>query len=357
MERKLTKGNIALAEGAIQAGCRFYFGYPITPQNDIPEYLAKKLPKAGGTFIPAESEIASINMIMGAAASGKRAMTSSSGPGISLMQEGLSYMAGSEIPCVVVNIMRCGPGLGGIAPTQGDYNQAVHGGGHGDYRNIVLAPASVQEMFDLTIKAFELADTYRNPAMIIADAMIGQFQEPCRLIPEKPVNIPEKPWALTGRKGREPQLLKSLYLGDNEQEEHNLLLKQKYDEIQEKEVMFEASHLDDAEIMIIAFGTPSRVAKTAINEAREAGIKVGLLRPITLFPFPFKEIYEYSSRIKNILVVEMNTGQMVRDVRIAAHKDAKISFYGRPGGGFPFPDDVIAEIKKALREVEYERSF
>jgi 2-oxoglutarate ferredoxin oxidoreductase subunit alpha len=347
-ERKLTKGNIALAEGAIQAGCKFYFGYPITPQNDIPEYLALNLPKVGGTFIPAESEIASINMVMGAAASGQRAMTSSSGPGISLMQEALSYMAGSDIPSVVVNIMRCGPGLGGIAPTQGDYNQAVHGGGHGDYHNIVLAPASVQEMFDLTIKAFELSDKYRNPAMVIADAMIGQFQEPCRLTPEKPVVIPDKPWALTGRKGREPQLLKSLYLADGEQEAHNLVMKAKYDTIRENEVMLETDQLDDAELMIVAFGTPSRVAKTAIKHARSQGIRVGLLRPITLFPFPVREINEYSSRIKNVLVVEMNTGQMLQDVQISAHRDAKISFYGRPGGGVPFPDDILNEIKNAI---------
>ncbi|HSV98085.1 MAG TPA: 3-methyl-2-oxobutanoate dehydrogenase subunit VorB [Spirochaetota bacterium] len=347
-EKKLTKGNIALAEGSIQAGCLLYFGYPITPQSDIPEYLAQNLPKIGGTFVQAESEIASINMVMGASASGRRTMTSSSGPGISLMQEGLSYLAGSELPAVIVNIMRCGPGLGGIAPTQGDYNQAVHGGGHGDYRNIVLAPGSVQEMFDLTIKAFELADKYRNPTMIIADAMIGQFQEPCRLTPEKPVELAEKPWALTGRKGRDPRLVKSLYLGDYEQEEHNLLLKKKYDEIQDNEVMVEMKNLDDAELIIVAFGTPSRVAKTAIGLAREEGLKVGLIRPITLFPFPVNEIYEHSARVKNVLVVEMNTGQMVRDVRIAAHKDAAIHFYGRPGGGFPFPDDVLNEIKTAL---------
>lgn len=347
-DRVLTKGNIALAEGALQAGCRFYFGYPITPQNDIPEYLARELPKRNGVFIPAESEIASINMVMGAAASGKRAMTSSSGPGISLMQEGLSYMAASDTPCVVVNIMRVGPGLGGIAPTQGDYNQAVHGGGHGDYHNIVLAPASVQEMFDLTIKAFELADRYRNPAMIIADAMIGQFQEPCRLTPKEPVVLPDKPWALTGRAGRKPQLIKSLYLGDGEQEEHNLVMKAKYDVIREKEPLFETRELDDAEIMIVAFGTPSRVAKTAIRAARIMGIKAGLLRPITLFPFPEKAVYEYSSRIRHILVVEMNTGQMVRDVKIAAHPGAKISFYGRPGGGMPFPDDIVRELQKAL---------
>ncbi len=347
-ERTLTKGNIALAEGAIQAGCRYYFGYPITPQNDIPEYLARRLPKVNGVFIPAESEIASINMVMGAAASGKRAMTSSSGPGISLMQEALSYMAGSDIPCVVVNIMRVGPGLGGIAHTQGDYNQAVHGGGHGDYHNIVLAPASVQEMFDLTIKAFELADKYRNPAMIIADAMIGQFQEPCRLTPKEPVVMPEKPWALTGRAGRTPQLLKSLYLADGEQEKHNLVMKAKYDRIRENEVLYETRDLDDAEIMIVAFGTPSRVAKTAIRAARLMGIKAGLLRPITLFPFPEKEIHEYSKRIKKILVVEMNNGQMVRDVKIAADRDCDISFYGRPGGGTPYPDDIVNELKKAL---------
>ena len=347
-ERKLTKGNIALAEGAIQAGCRFYFGYPITPQNDIPEYLAKNLPRVGGTFIPAESEIASINMVMGAAASGARAMTSSSGPGISLMQEGFSYMAGSEIPGLVVNIMRCGPGLGGISPTQGDYTQAVHGGGHGDYRNIVLAPASVQEMFDLTIRGFELADKYRMLAVILADAMVGQFQEPCRLVPDHSVETPQKPWALTGRAGRKPQLLKSLYLGPGEQETHNLDLKAKYDIVREKEVLYEEKYMDDAEIMIVAFGTPSRIAKTAMAMARDKGINVGLLRPITLFPFPEKRIEELSRKVPNILVVEMNNGQMLTDVKLAAHRDAKISFYGRPGGGIPYPDEVLGEIMKAM---------
>ena len=346
--KKLTKGNIALAEGAIQAGCRYYFGYPITPQNDIPEYLAKNLPKVGGTFIPAESEIASINMVLGAGASGQRAMTSSSGPGISLMQEGLSYLAGSEVPGLVVNIMRCGPGLGGISPTQGDYNQAVHGGGHGDYRNIVLAPASVQEMFDLTIKAFELADKYRMMSVIIADAMVGQFQEPCRLTPEKPVVIPDKPWALTGRAGRKQQLIKSLYLGPGEQEAHNLDLQRKYDEVKKNEVMCEEKYLDDADLMVVAFGTPARIAKTAIRMAREQGMKVGILRPITLYPFPEKQVLRHSTRIKKILVVEMNTGQMLNDVKISAHKDASISFYGRPGGGIPFPNDVLNEMRKAM---------
>jgi len=350
MDRRLTKGNIALAEGAIQAHCRYYFGYPITPQNDIPEYLSRNLPKVGGVFIPAESEIASINMVMGAAASGKRAMTSSSGPGISLMQEALSYMAGSDIPCVVVNIMRSGPGLGGIAPTQGDYSQAVHGGGHGDYHSIVLAPASVQEMFDLTIKAFELADTYRNPAMIIADAMIGQFQEPCRLTPREPVVVPDKPWALTGCKGRAPQLLKSLYLADGEQEAHNLVMKQKYDIIRDREVMYETRHLEDAELMIVAFGTPARIAKTAIENLRARGIRAGLLRPISLFPFPVHQVHDFSVRIKKILVVEMNTGQMLRDVQISAHRDSRIFFYGRPGGGVPYPDDIEAQVVAALEE-------
>ncbi|MBN2077983.1 MAG: 3-methyl-2-oxobutanoate dehydrogenase subunit VorB [Spirochaetes bacterium] len=348
-EKRLTKGNIALAEGALQAGCRFYFGYPITPQNDIPEYLARHMPRVGGTFIPAESEIASINMVLGAGASGERAMTSSSGPGISLMQEGLSYMAGSEIPGLVVNIMRCGPGLGGISPTQGDYNQAVHGGGHGDYRNIVLAPASVQEMFDLTIRGFDLADKYRMVTVILADAMVGQFQEPCRLTPEKPVVIPEKPWALRGRSGREPMLLKSLYLGPGEQESHNLDLRAKYDEVEKNEVLCEEWSLDDAELMVVAFGTPSRIAKTAIRMAREKGIRVGLLRPITLFPFPAERILFHSGKIGKVLVVEMNTGQMLNDVRINADRGAAISFYGRPGGGIPFPNEVLAEIEKALR--------
>jgi len=346
--RVLTKGNIALAEGAIQAGCRFYFGYPITPQNDIPEYLSKHLPKVGGTFIQAESEIASINMILGASAAGARAMTSSSGPGISLMQEGFSYLAGSELPAVIVNIMRIGPGLGGIAPTQGDYNQAVHGGGHGDYHNIVLAPASCQEMFDLTIKAFELSDKYRNPAMILADAMVGQFQEPCRLTPKEAVIIPDKPWALTGANGRPAQLIKSLFLGPGEMEIHNLDLKQKYDAMEQNEIMYETRYLDDADVMIIAFGTPSRIAKTAIQLLRQEGVRAGLLRPITLFPFPSEAIHEYSQRIHKVLVVEMNTGQMLRDVELACHNGTKVYFYGRPGGGIPFPDDIMREVKKIV---------
>jgi 2-oxoglutarate ferredoxin oxidoreductase subunit alpha len=347
-EPQLVKGNVALAEAAIQADCRYYFGYPITPQNDIPEYLSEHLPKVGGIFIQAESEIASINMVMGASASGVRAMTSSSGPGISLMQEGMSYMAGSEIPCIVVNIMRCGPGLGGISPTQGDYFQATRGGGHGDYYNIVVAPASVQEMFDLTIKAFELADKYRNPAMILADAILGQMKEPAVLEPREPVRFFDKPWSLTGSSDRDPQYLKTLYLSDGEQEAHNLELKQKYDEIREKEVLYEAKALDDAELLVVAFGTASRIVKTAMNMAKGEGINVGLIRPITLFPFPTRTIHEASQRIPRVLVVEMNTGQMLTDVQVAAHKGAEIFFYGRPGGGVPTPEEVLEEMKRSL---------
>ena len=347
-EPQLVKGNIAIAEASIKAGCRHYFGYPITPQNDIPEYLSKHLPEWGGTFVQAESEVASINMVMGASASGVRTMTSSSGPGISLMQEGMSYMAGSEIPCLVVNIMRCGPGLGGISPTQGDYFQATRGGGHGDYYNIVLAPASVQEMFDLTIKAFELADKYRNPAMILADAILGQMKEPAVLEPREPVESFDKPWATTGATGREPQYLKTLYLSDGEQEAHNLELKEKYDEIREKEVMYEAKGLEDAELLVVAFGTASRIVKTAMNLAKEEGLRIGLIRPITLFPFPSVAIHEASKRIPKVLVVEMNTGQMLIDVQISTHKEAETFFYGRPGGGVPTPEEVLEEMKRSI---------
>ena len=349
-EKTLLKGNIALARGAIAAGCRYYFGYPITPQNDIPEYLSGELPKIGGTFIQAESEIASINMVMGASAAGARVMTSSSGPGISLMQEGMSYMAGSELPALVVNVMRTGPGLGGIAPTQGDYFQATRGGGHGDYFNIVLAPASVQEMFDLTIKAFELSDKYRNPAMILCDAILGQMKEPVILEDREDIIPPAKSWALTGSEGRNPQLVKTLYLSDGEQEAHNLELKEKYDHLKKDEVLFESQGLDDPDIVVVAFGTVSRIAKTAIHMTKAEGLKVGLIRPITLFPFPSQVIRETAKRIPRILVVEMNTGQMVQDVKLSIEDKVKLRFYGRPGGGIPTPEDILKEIKVMLHE-------
>ena len=349
-ERVLLKGNIALAKGAIAAGCRYYFGYPITPQNDIPEYLSGELPMVGGTFIQAESEVASINMVLGASAAGARVMTSSSGPGISLMQEGMSYMAGSELPGLIVNVMRVGPGLGGIAATQGDYFQATKGGGHGDYFNIVLAPASVQEMYDLAIKAFELSDKYRNPAMILCDAILGQMKEPVALEEGEEVFLEAKPWALDGAKGRKPQFLKTLYLSDGEQEAHNLELKEKYDRIREEEVIFEGKGLEDCAIVVVAFGTVSRIVKTAIQMASKEGIKVGLVRPITLFPFPASIIRETAKKTPRIMVVEMNTGQMLEDVKLSIENGVKLGFYGRPGGGIPTPEEILKEIKVMLDE-------
>ncbi len=331
---------------AIDAGCLLYFGYPITPQNEIPEYLSKHLPPLGGGFIQAESEIASINLLLGASATGMRAMTSSSSPGISLMQEGISYMAGSELPGLIVNISRSGPGLGGISPSQGDYFQATRGGGHGDYRMIVLAPSTVQEMYDLTFLAFDLADKYRNPAMILGDALIGQMKEP--LIRKKPegMALPPKDWALTGAKGRKPNRLKSLYLQDGELSEHNWKLHQKYEQMKKEEVRFESFWVEDAQLVIAAFGSMARVSKTSVELAREEGMKVGLFRPITLFPFPGNALYDLSQRIKLFLTVELNTGQMVEDVKLSVARDAQVYFYGRPPGSLPTPEDVLEEIKK-----------
>jgi len=345
----MMKGNEAIAEGAMRAGCRYYFGYPITPQNDIPEYLSRELPKIGGTFIQAESEIASINMLMGAAAGGARAMTSSSGPGISLMQEGISYMAGSELPGLVVYISRVGPGLGGIAPTQGDYKQVTAGGGHGDYYTISLAPASVQEMFSLTQKAFELADKYRNPAVLLADAILGQMKEPVEIGPRPKnlkVELPHKDWSLEGNKGRKSNLVKSLFLGDGEMEVQNWKLFEKYKKLKEEDTYFEEIGTEDAELLIVAYGSCSRMAQSGIDLAREAGMKVGLLRPITIFPFPEKAVAEASKRINKVLVIEMNTGQMVKDVKVNVDRAADVFLYARPGGGLPTPDDILEQIKK-----------
>jgi len=345
----MMKGAEAIAEGAIHAGCRYYFGYPITPQNDIPEYLSRELPKVGGTFIQAESEVASINMVLGAAAGGARVMTSSSGPGISLKQEGISYLAGSELPGVIAYISRIGPGLGGIAATQGDYKQVTAGGGHGDYYTIALAPASVQEMFELTKKAFDLADKYRNPAVVLADAILGQMKEPVEIGPRpalEDIEMPEKPWALTGNKGRGSNLVKSLFLGDGEMEVQNWKLYEKYEKLKKEDTYHEELWLDDAELVIVSFGSCSRMVLTGIEMAREQGLKVGLLRPITIYPFPEKAVAEFSKRIPKVLVIEMNTGQMVKDVKVAADRGAEVFFYGRPGGGMPTPDDVLAEIRK-----------
>lgn len=344
-ETVFVKGNEAIAMGAIEAGCRFYFGYPITPQNEIPEYMAKHLPSVGGTFIQAESEIASINMLLGAAATSARAMTSSSSPGISLKQEGISYMCGSQIPGVIVNMSRSGPGLGGISPSQGDYFQATRGGGHGDYRTIVLAPNSVQENYDLTMKAFDLADKYRNPVVLLGDALLGQMKEPL----EKHRYIKKKfnrDWILTGAKGRNPRVLKSLYLSEGELTDHNWMLYKKYQHMK-REIMFETQFLEGARLVVVAFGSVARILKTSVHMARERSMKVGLFRPITLYPFPYAALDEISFSVENFFAVELNTGQMVEDLKLAVgHKKNQVDFYGRPPGSIPSPDELLHEIKK-----------
>jgi len=348
-ERILTKGNEALSMGAIKAGCLYYFGYPITPQNEVPEYMSRVLPGLGGEYVQAESELAAINMVMGASALGVRSMTSSSSPGISLMQECLSYMAGQELPAVIVNVVRCGPGLGGIAASQSDYFQAVKGGGHGDYKLIVLAPASVQEMYDHTMMAFHLADRYRNPVLVLADAVLGQMQEPIVEREEVPPE-PRKPWALDGAKNRPMRYLKSLYLKEGELEAHNKLLQEKYREIQKHEVRYEDYLMDDARLVLAAFGTSARIVRTAVNMAREKGMKVGLFRPVTVYPFPKVQLKAISEKVKKFLVVEMNTGQMVEDVRLSVTGDTDVQFYGRPGGGIPTPLEVLEQIEKKYSE-------
>ena len=348
--REFMKGNEAICVGAIAAGCRYYYGYPITPQNDIPEYMAAHLPARGGTFLQAESEVATINFILGTSASGKRVMTSSSGPGISLMQEGLSYMAGSELPAVIVNISRSGPGLGGIAPSQGDYLQAVKCGGHGGYKMPVLAPHSVQEMYDLTMLAFDLADKYRNPVMILGDAIVGQMKEPFVPTPYAPTVPPEKPWALTGCAGRPRQNVKSLYLKDDAIEVHNWKLHRKYMRMREEEVRAERYRMEGARIAIVAFGTAARVSKTAIQWARRDGIPVGLLRPITLYPFPAVPVDEVAREADAVLVIEMNTGQMVDDVRASTPHHDRIRFLGKPCA-MPTPEEILDEIRRLARDV------
>ncbi len=348
-QRLFVKGNEAVAMAAIEAGCRYYFGYPITPQSDIPEYLSRELPKLNGEFIQAESEVAAINMLLGASATGVRAMTSSSSPGISLKQEGISYMAGSELPGVIVNISRSGPGLGGIDASQADYWQSVKGGGHGGYHIVVLAPASIQEMYDLTMLAFDLADIYRTPVMVLADSVVGQMKEALLPNPRPVTTLPEKGWAVRGRKEGTPQMIvKSLFLGDGELEAHNWKLHGKYDVMREKECRQELFLTDDAELIITAFGSVARIAKTAILMAREAGMKVGLLRPITLFPFPAQAFKEVTGRCKKILDIELNNGQMVEDVRLSVARDAEVFFYGRPpgAGSLPVPEELFEQIIK-----------
>ncbi len=345
-------GNDAIAEAAIQAGCRYYFGYPITPQNEIGERMSWRLPQVGGCFLQAESEISAIYMVFGAAGAGARVMTSSSSPGISLMQEGISYIAAAELPCVIVNMMRGGPGLGGIQPSQSDYFQATKGGGHGDYHLLVLAPSTAQEAVNLTLLAFDLADKYRNPVMILGDGNIGQMMEPVEFkSPEKQV-VAKKDWTITGAKNRPRNILKTLYLNPVVLEKRNLEIARKLDEAVKNEVRFESYMTDDAEIIIAAYGTVARIAKTAIKILREEGIRVGLLRPISLYPFPSQVFAEAATKVKNILVVEMSLGQMLQDIKLATCSKTTIHFYSRVGGMVPSFDEIVAQVQKIVKEAK-----
>ncbi|MBR3234530.1 MAG: 3-methyl-2-oxobutanoate dehydrogenase subunit VorB [Atopobiaceae bacterium] len=351
-ERVLMKGNEVLAEAAMRAGCRFFFGYPITPQTELAAYMAKRLPKIGGTFLQAESEVAAINMVYGAGAAGARVMTSSSSPGVSLKSEGASYMAGADVPGVIVNVMRGGPGLGGIQPSQSDYFQATRALGHGDYFMPVLAPSTVQEMADLIYLAFDLADEYRTPTMILADGMIGQMMEPVSLPPARdPKTLPTKPWATAGHKGeRAHNVINSLYLSPEKLEDTNRERFERYEKIRATQQRQELMMCDDAEIVVVAFGAASRIARTAVRDARAKGIKAGLLRPITLWPYPTDAIDKViDNGAKRFLSVELNMGQMVEDVRLAVAGRASVDFYGRTGGVLPTPEEVLAQIE-ALAE-------
>ena len=346
MERSLMKGNEALAEAAMRAGCKCFFGYPITPQTEISAYLAKKMASAGGLFLQAESEVAAINMVLGAASTGTRVMTSSSSPGISLKSEGISYIAGSDLPCVIINVQRGGPGLGGIQPSQADYWQATKGLGHGDFHVLVFAPASVQEMVDMVVKAFDKADEYRMPAMILADGLLGQMMEPVTF-PEIKDNAPEKPWATDGHKNkREHNIINSLFLKPDVLENSVLDRYERYKKIESEETDAESYLCEDAEIVVCAFGATARVAKSAVNYAREKGIKAGLFRPKTLWPFPVKEIKEASKNAKVLLSVEMSMGQMVDDIKLAINCSKPVEFFGRTGGVIPKPTEILAEIEK-----------
>ena len=349
MAKHLLKGNEAFAEAAIRAGCEGFFGYPITPSTEFLEHMAKRMPELGRAFVQAESEVAAINMVYGAACTGKRAMTASSSPGISLMMEGISYIAGTEVPAVIINVMRGGPGLGNIAPSQGDYYQMVKGGGHGDYFPIVLAPASVQEAIDQVGLAFDLAEKYRSVVLVIADGNIGQMMEPAELPPMRELRREVPEWAVSGAVGREPRSLSSIYIDPVDEEVANIRLLRRWMEIEKNEVRFKEYFMEDAEIAIIGFGTAGRVASSAINQARAEGIKAGLFRPITLAPFPKKEIEAISRRVKRILVVEMNTGMMLDDIQSIVQGRVPIEFYGRLGGVTPFPDEILDEIRRVAQ--------
>ena len=351
VNKKFMSGNDACGEGAIMAGCRFYAGYPITPQNELPAYMSKRMDEVNGVFLQSESEISAINMVFGAALTGARAMTSSSSPGISLKQEGISYLAGCGLPSVIVNVMRGGPGLGNIGPAQSDYFQATKGGGHGDYHMIVLAPASVQDMMDFTYAAFDLADKYRTPVMVLSDGALGQMMEPVnlRLKQEKtPAEHIKKDWALTGSKGRAPRIIRSLFLQEGVLEQLNKKLQATYRLIAENETRFNVDNESDSELFIVAYGSSWRIAKSAAENLRASGYKVGLIRPVTLWPFPYEIIRKIAQMGKRFLVVEMSAGQLVEDVRLAAQNDSLVDFYGRTGGEIPSEQEIIYKIRGIL---------
>ena len=347
MEKRFMKGNEAIAEAAIMAGCRHFFGYPITPQNEIPEYLSWRLPEVDGVFVQAESEVSAINMCYGTSGAGARVMTSSSGPGMSLKAEGISYMAGANLPCVIVNIMRAGPGLGGIQPSQSDYFQATRGGGHGDYNCLVYAPTTVQQAVDLTQLAFDKADEYRMPAILLGDGIIGQMMEPV-VIPEKTPIAVDKSWATTGwsDKSRKRATISSLSLVPTELEQINLDLQTRYKKIKETEVLYETYNTEDCDILVVAYGSTARTIRSAIDENELKGHKIGLFTPISLWPFPEKQLFEASKGKKAVMVVEMSAGQMVEDVRLSVVANAPVHFYGRMGGVIPTADEIFAQIVK-----------
>ena len=348
-EKVLMKGNEAIAEAAIRAGCRHYFGYPITPQTEVAAYMAKRLPKIGGTYLQAESEVAAINMVLGCASTGTRCLTSSSSPGISLKGEGISYIIGSDLPCVIINVMRGGPGLGGIQPSQADYWQATKAPGHGDGQVLVFAPSSVQEIVNLIGRAFDKAETYRMPAMILADGMLGQMMEPVEF-PETTPAPHDKPWALTGTKGqRKPNIVNSLYLQPQELERTIVERQKRYDLIKETEVLVEEQFLDDAEFVVVAYGATARVVKSAVSKAREKGIRVGLIRPITLWPFPKDTLSAAADQVKSFLSVELNMGQMIDDIRLATQCRRPVALCNRVGGMIPSPDQVLRSIREAAK--------
>jgi 2-oxoglutarate ferredoxin oxidoreductase subunit alpha len=350
MAKEFLEGNFAMAEAAVRAGVEAYFGYPITPQTELLEWMSSRMPELKRAFLQAESEVAAINMVYGAACTGARVMSSSSSPGVSLMMEGLSYIAGTEVPMVLIDVMRGGPGLGNIAPSQGDYNQLVHGGGHGDYHPIVLAPASVQEAIDLTVLAFDLAEKYRNICIVMADGSIGQMMEPAELPEMRPLRKTTPDWAVNGCLDRPPRILTSILIDPTLEELLNHSILNTWYKIQANEIRYKEYYLDDAEFLVVGFGTAGRIALTAVRNARAEGIKVGLFRPISVSPFPFPQLEELAKTTQGILVTEMNTGQMLDDVRLAVKGRVPIEFYARVGGIVPYPDEILGEIRRLVHE-------